>query len=341
LHPDWGGAGQYGIPYVLVPATQPMVPMVFDTYPEDSDPGPYPFPPDAPVEGGAASSGDKHVIVADTGHCKLYEVWEGRKDASGPGWTAANGAVFDLATNTYRPDGLTSGDAAGLPILPGLVRYDECAAGEIKHAVRFTVPKTQRGWIHPARHMASNTSDSTYPPMGLRMRLKASFDISTYTGMIAVLLRALKTYGMILADNGSAWFITGASDTRWDDNDLAQLKKVPGSAFEAVYTGPTKHSPEASGVEQTSPIAAVAELSVAPNPCSDATIVRVTMRENGRLGGEIVDAVGRVRARIEPRACDRGENAIRVRSETLENGTYIVRLDAGGRRMVRLLTVVK
>ena len=246
LHPDFGNDPTYGIPYVVVPGTQPLVTVTFNLYPGESDPGPgctltgagcYPFPPTAPVEAGS----DHHVLtlLADPTHnnCTLYEVWEGVKDANDNNWTAANGAVFNLYSDKLRPDGWTSADAAGLPILPGLARYDEVAAGEITHALRFTVAQTQAGFIHPATHYASESNNPAFPPMGLRLRLKASYDISSYTGQSLIILTALKKYGMMVADNGSSWYITGAPNSGWDDTDLDQLKNVPGSAFEVVVTG--------------------------------------------------------------------------------------------------------
>ena len=231
LHADFGSNLSYGIPYTLVASTQPGVPISFDPYGDESDPGPYPIPPNAPIEAGS----DRHVLVLEKDNCILYELYAAQY--VGPGWNAASGARWNLNSNALRPEGWTSADAAGLPILPGLVRYDEVAAGAIHHAVRFTVWRTQRGYIHPATHFASDSIDPNRPPMGLRLRLKASYDISGYTGQARVILEALKKYGMIVADNGSSWFITGATDPRWDDNDLDQLKTVPGSAFEAVYTG--------------------------------------------------------------------------------------------------------
>jgi len=254
LHPDFGSDPTYGIPYIVVPGTQQPVSVTFNQYPSESDfgtsgsgctvtstSGCYPFPPDAPVEGGSNSTGDRHVLTlqADPTHsnCTLYEVWEGVKDANDNNWTAANGAIFNLYSDKLRPDGWTSADAAGLPILPGLVRYEEVAAGEIKHAVRFTVSQTQAGFIHPATHYASSSNNPALPPMGLRLRLKASYDISSYTGQALVILTALKKYGMMVADNGSSWYITGAPDPSWNDSDLDQLKNVPGSAFEVVVTG--------------------------------------------------------------------------------------------------------
>ena len=234
LHADFGSNPSYGIPYTVVPASQAFVPITFTAYGSESDPGPYPVPLNAPIEQGS----DAHVLVADTGNCKLYEMFNARR--SGNGWACDSGAVFSLTSNALRPDGWTSADAAGLPILPGLVRYDEIAAGVINHALRFTVDQTQNGFIHPATHQAG-VANLLDPPMGLRLRLKASFDLSPYHGAALIILTALKKYGMFVADNGSSWFISGATDSRWNDNDLDQLKSVPGGAFEAVTTGPIQH----------------------------------------------------------------------------------------------------
>jgi hypothetical protein len=234
LHPDFGSNPSYGIPFVVVPGSQPFVPITFTAYGSESDPGPYPVPLNAPVEAGS----DAHVLVVDSGNCHLYEMYSAHQ--LGAGWDAASGAVFNLGSNALRPDTWTSADAAGLPILPGLVRYDEVASGVINHALRFTVDQTQNGFIHPATHQAgvANASD---PPMGARFRLSASFDLTPYHGESLVILTALKTYGMIVADNGSSWYISGSTDGRWNDSDLNQLKSVPGSAFEAVSTGPILH----------------------------------------------------------------------------------------------------
>jgi len=180
------------------------------------------------------------VLVLQEGTCELYELYDAHR--SGGGWDAGSGAVFDLRSNALRPNGWTSADAAGLPILPLLVRYENVRAGQIDHALRVTVPRTQAGFIHPATHFASNSSDPNLPPMGLRLRLRASFDLSSYHGQSLIVLRALKRYGLIVADNGSSWYITGAPDPRWDDNNLEEIKRVPGSAFEAVDTGPILHS---------------------------------------------------------------------------------------------------
>jgi hypothetical protein len=237
LHPDFGENPDYGIPYVVVPASQPLVPITYTAYGDESDPGPFPIPLDAPVEGGGAS-GDRHVLVLRQGTCDLFELFVGRRTADG--WDAASGARFDLTSNALRPDGWTSADAAGLPILPGLVRYDEVAAGVIRHAIRVTFGETQRGYIAPATHFASDSTDPDRPPMGLRLRLKASYDVAQLTGQARVIATAMQQYGLIVADNGSNWFFQGAPSPGWDDDDLNQLKDVPGTAFEVVDTGPVR-----------------------------------------------------------------------------------------------------
>jgi hypothetical protein len=234
LHPDFGRNPSYGIPYTVVGPRQHKVPITFTAYGEESDPGPYPIPQNAPVEG-AGEEGDRHVLVLQRGACKLYELYGASR--AGKRWDAGSGAVFNLRSNALRPDGWTSADAAGLPIFPLLVRYDEVRTGQIHHALRVTVARTQKGFIHPATHFASGSSDPNLPPMGLRLRLKASFDLSSYRGQARVILEALKRYGLIVADNGSSWYITGAPDRHWNEAELEQLKQVPGSAFEAVQSG--------------------------------------------------------------------------------------------------------
>lgn len=237
MHADFGSGlwdgGPIGIPYTTVPGGQPRVPVSFE-YDDESDPGPYPIPPNAPIEGGPQSDGDRHVLVVDRDNCRLYEVYAAYPQDGATRWEAGSGAVFDLRSNALRPAGWTSADAAGLPILAGLVRYDEVASGEIRHALRFTAPQTRRQYIWPARHFASSLTGPQYPPMGLRLRLKAGFDISGFTPEVQVILRALKTYGMILADNGSAWYLSGVPDERWNNDHLHELGRVPGAAFEAV-----------------------------------------------------------------------------------------------------------
>ena len=236
LHADFGSGlwdgGPIGIPYTVVSGSQPKVPISFD-YAGESDPGPYPVPPDAPIEGGPQSSDDRHVLVLDKDHCILYELYAAYPQTDGS-WQAGSGAVYSLGSNALRPSTWTSADAAGLPILPGLVRYDEVAAGEIRHAVRFTAFHTRNVFIWPARHQASSLTGQQYPPMGQRFRLKSGYDISGFSRDVQVILSALKKYGMILADNGSNWYISGVPDSRWDNDVLHELAGVTGSAFEAV-----------------------------------------------------------------------------------------------------------
>jgi hypothetical protein len=242
LHPDFGAfynGGPFGIPYVVVAGTQPTVPMTFG-YADQSDPGPYPIPPDAPIEGGAASTGDRHILAIDRDHSMLFETWSTypRSNPAVNGWDAGSGAIFDLTKSPSRPAGWTSADAAGLPIFPGLVRYDEVVTrGAILHALRFTVANTRHAYIAPATHYASSYVGADRPPMGMRVRLKASFVTSTFPAQSRVVLDCLKRYGMIVADNGSDWFLSGAPDARWDDNDLNTLKNVKGSNFEVVQMG--------------------------------------------------------------------------------------------------------
>jgi hypothetical protein len=231
LHADFGSNLEWGFPYVMVPPNYPLVPITFTAYGDQSDPGPYPVPMDAPVESGS----DRHVLVIRAGECKLYELYNAAQ--RGAGWDADSGAVFDLNSNNLRPEGWTSADAAGLPIFPGLARYDEVTAGEINHALRFTVKTSQKAYIHPATHWASDVTDPNAPPMGLRLRLKAGYDINWINGQARVVAEALKKYGMIVADNGTSWFISGSRDSRWNNEDLDQLKKVPGTAFEVVKSG--------------------------------------------------------------------------------------------------------
>ena len=241
LHPDFGQERAYGIPYAIVPANQPKVAIHFTAYGDQSDPGPYPIPPNAPVEGGQNAGGDRHVLVLQKGTCMLYELYDAHPNADGS-WDAGSGAVFNLRANKLRPDGWTSADAAGLSIFAGLIRHDEIKRGQINHAIRFTVPETQAGFIHPATHFASSSANPDLPPMGLRLRLEASYPIASFPRTDRIILRAMKTYGLILADNGSPWFFQGATDPRWNDNVLDMLKTVPGSAFQAVQTGPILHS---------------------------------------------------------------------------------------------------
>jgi hypothetical protein len=235
LHPDWGPSPDGGIPYVVVGGDQAKVPIKIVASPGESDPGPYPVPADAPVEGGSKSEGDRHVLVIDRDRWVLYELYRAFPQADGRSWTADSTAMFDLAHPKPRPAGWTSADAAGLPIFPGLVRYDEAVEQKvIPHAVRFTVRKTRRAYVPPARHFASRSNDADLPPMGMRVRLKASVEIGGYPPECQAVLTAMKKYGMILADNGSDWFVSGAPDPRWNDDNLNLLKRIKGRDFEVV-----------------------------------------------------------------------------------------------------------
>jgi hypothetical protein len=235
LHPDFGSPRAYGFPYAVVGKRAKRSPVHFTAYGSESDHGRYRIPPRAPVEGGNSSDGDRHVLVVDRARCRLYELYRAffvakpRKH-----WNADSGVIWNLRSAALRTDGFTSADAAGLPIFPGLVRYDEAQAGAVNHAIRFTVDSTQNAWVHPASHCAGDSSDPSAPPMGLRLRLKAGYDISAITGVARPIAVAMKRYGFIVADNGSNWFFGGTSDRRWPDGNLDQLKSIPGAAFQVV-----------------------------------------------------------------------------------------------------------
>jgi hypothetical protein len=246
LHPDFGSGtwddSPIGIPFITVNESQENIPIVYTDYGDESDPGPFPIPLDAPIEGGPASDGDRHVIVIDTDFCILYELFHAFPRANH--WEASSGAVYDLSSHALRPDGYTSADAAGLPILPGLLRYEEVASGKITHALRFTVAVTRDTYVWPARHMASSHSGEAYPPMGQRFRLKAGFDISGFSEENQVILTALKKYGMMIADNGSSLFLSGVPDNRWDNDDLHHLHTITAADFEAVDVSSLMKEPD-------------------------------------------------------------------------------------------------
>jgi hypothetical protein len=234
LHADFGSGlwngGPIGIPITVVDSSVPQSFVDFG-YADESDPGPYPIPDDVAIEGGPAADGDRHAVIVDSDTCFLYELY-----SLYPSWTAGSGAVWDLTSNALRPKGWTSADAAGLPILPGLARYDEVAAGSIDHALRFTVRRSRRAWVYPARHFTSSYTSKSLPPMGLRLRLRANYPVADFPPQTRVVLRALKRYGMIVADNGSSWYVSGAPDPGWDNDDLHTLHRVKGSDFRVVDT---------------------------------------------------------------------------------------------------------
>ena len=291
LHPDfgagtWNGA-PIGIPYTTVPGSQPPVSISFE-YADESDPGPYRIPPDAPIEGGGGTSGDRHVIVVDRDRCTLAEVFASEK-LSDTAWRAGSGATFDLNSNALRPATWTSADAAGLPIFPGLARYDEVAAGEIAHALRFTAPRTQRAYLWPARHFASDSTNPALPPMGARFRLKSDVNPAAYPHQVRVILTALQRYGMILADNGSAWYVSGAPDPGWNDDTLRQLRQIVGNRFEAVDASSLMVHPDSAQVRASGPIQTpmptvvpTATPTATPRPsCSPRPPVRVASAPGG------------------------------------------------------------
>ena len=252
VHADFGSGlwdgGPIGIPYVTVPGTQTKYPATFD-YDDESDLGPYAVPLNASIEGGSASTGDRHAISIDSDQCILYELYAAYPQTAS--WKAGSGAIYNLLSNALRVATWTSADAAGLPIFPGLVRYDEIAAGEIRHALRFTVPRTQKAYVWPARHYASTLTAAQYPPMGVRFRLRANFDISGYSPVNQIILRALKKYGMMIADNGSAWYLSGAPDSRWNNDDLHNLGKIHGSDFEVVDVSGLMITPDSGQARQS------------------------------------------------------------------------------------------
>jgi len=235
-------------------------------YADESDPGPYAVPLNAPIEGGSASTGDRHAISIDVDHCILYELYAAFPQAAS--WQAGSGAIYNLLSDNLRVATWTSADAAGLPIFPGLVRYDEIAAGEIRHALRFTVPQTQKAYVWPARHYASSLTGAQYPPMGVRFRLRPDFDISSFSPANQIILKALKKYGMMIADNGSSWFVSGAPDSRWNNDELHDLGRVHGSDFQVVDVSGLMISPDSGQAQQS---------TVTPPPPPPPTPISVTI----------------------------------------------------------------
>jgi len=309
LHADWGNvlADNYGIPFVTVTSAQPLVPIAGDPdpsldYSDESDPGPYPVPPNAPIEGGPASTGDRHVLVIETTSCVLYELYYAHPVNGGTSWTASSFAKWPLDSNALRPAGWTSADAAGLPIFPGLVRYDEAASGNINHAIRFTANniwgRDASGikYLWPARHNSGTVNNSSRPPMGARFRLKAAFNIpSTFSPVTQAILRAMKKYGLVLADGGSNWFFQGVSDTRWPDQVFSELGTVAGSNFEVVDTSVLTIDPNSAQSRQAAASLAISQ-SASPNPASAGkdVVYTVTVTNNGAgaaMGATITDVL--------------------------------------------------
>ena len=279
LHPDFGsglyGGSTIGIPYVVVDSSQGDVGINFTAYGDESDPGPMPVPATAPIEG-APNPGDQHVLVVDNSNCFLYELYGASVNGNGT-WNAGSAAVWDLENDGQRPWTWTSADAAGLPIFPGLIRYDEVAAGAIPHAVRFTLQNSQAAMVPPASHWAANSSNPSAPPMGMRLRLKANYDITPFSANVQVILTALKKYGMIMADNGSSMYLSGAPDSRWDNDDLHNLGQVPASAFEVVQMNPIY---SAANVPQGS-APAITSFTASPTSANSGSTVTLSWQATG------------------------------------------------------------
>jgi len=285
VHADFGAGmwngGPIGIPFVTVPGMQTKYPATF-TYQSESDTGPYAIPLNAPIEGGSASTGDRHATSIDTDNCILYEIYYAFPQTAS--WKGGSGAIFNLKSNTLRPATWTSADAAGLPIFPGLLRWEEVASGEIRHAIRFTVPQTQKAYVWPARHYASSLSGTQYPPMGARFRLRASFNISTYSTTNQIILKAMKKYGIMLADNGSAWYISGAPNANWNDSDLHNLGNVKGSDWEAVDVSPLMIDPNSGQALQPG-------ISVSVSPANASVPVSTTKQFTATVNGSLNQSV--------------------------------------------------
>ena len=294
LHPDFGAglyAGQtIGIPYIVVSGQSP-VGIHYTAYGSESDPGPMPVPKNAPIEGyPKPGTGDRHVLVLDRDNCFLYELYSSYLQKNGS-WNAASGAVWDLLNDEQRPYTWTSADAAGLPVFAGLARYDEVASGEIKHALRFTLPLSKTAFTPPASHWAGNSTNAYAAPMGMRMRLKASFAISSYPPQAQVVLTALKKYGMIMADNGSSLYISGDPDNRWNNDDLGALKKVPASAFEVLSIAPL-YTPN-SVPTGSSPV--IVSFTANPSTVAASQPVTLTWNVNGAAYVIVSPKVGALR----------------------------------------------
>jgi hypothetical protein len=315
FHADFGAGlwdgGPIGIPFITVAGSQPKYPAAF-LYADESDSGPYAVPLNAPIEGGSSSSGDRHAIAIDTTNCILYELYDAYPQASS--WNADSGAIYDLKSNALRPAGWTSADAAGLPIMPGLITYDEVQSGEIKHAIRFTVPQSRRAYVWPARHYASSLTGTQYPRMGERFRLKATFDISSYPTDVQVILRAMKKYGIILADNGSAWYISGKPDDRWNNTNLHALGSLLGSNFEAVDSSSLMIDPNSGAAVKNGVTVGVTPASATVRAGRTQTFTAtvtgasggVTWSVNGIAGGNTgvgqIDTTGKYFAPLTPPA---------------------------------------
>jgi hypothetical protein len=336
FHADFGSGlwngGTIGIPYVTVSGSQKKVNVTFD-YPDESDKGPYPIPDNPPIEGGNASTGDRHILIVDNDNCILYELYSAYPQNDGT-WRAGSGAIYNLNSDALRTKYWTSADAAGLPILPGLVRYDEVASGEIKHAIRFTVPQTRKSFLWPARHYASSITDAKYPPMGLRLRLKKDYDVSKYPKDVRVILSALKKYGMILADNGSAWYISGVPDERWNNDSLHTFSLLKGSDFEAVDESSLITDENSGKAKQISTDVRIINpssmdnklLQNYPNPFNPATTIEFYLSKSEKVSLKVYDVLGRELTTLIDDLCAVGRNTVVFNAVNISSGIYYYEL---------------
>lgn len=339
LRVDFGTTS--GIPYITVNNSQTKYPISF-TYADESDPGPYPVPLNAPIEGGSESNGDRHVISVDLDNKMLYELWEAYPLVSS--WNAGTGAKFDLTSNQLRPADWVSADAAGLPIFPGLIRYEEVyIKQEIKHAMRFYVTFTQNAYIWPARHYSGSNSNTSLPPMGLRLRLKSSFNISGFSDPVKVILTALKKHGMFVADVGTNWFISGAPDDRWNDVVLAELLSVHGSDFEAIQTVDENgdpiypvvtSAPELNNKPVFTPVAF-------PNPFNKSTRIKFYLEKSSIVEISVFNASGQEIFILKQGLLPAGENVIAFDGENLSDGIYYYKITAGTNHKIGKLILMK
>ena len=336
VHADFGSglwnSGPIGIPYVIVNGSQPKVKITFE-YADESDPGPYPIPVNPPIEGGGSSTGDRHILIVDKDNCLLYEIYSAYPQSDGS-WKAGSGSIYNLSSNTLRTKYWTSADAAGLPILPGLVRYDEVASGEIKHAIRFTVPQTKKSFLWPARHYASSLTDTKYPPMGQRFRLKKDFDIKTFPKDCRVILMALQKYGMILADNGSAWYLSGVPDERWNNDTLHTFSRVKGSDFEAVDESSLMADENSAKAKQSTTGFGAPQMKNTdfdlfqnyPNPFNPSTTITFNLSRKENVLLKIYDILGRVVTTLINGKMESGRNSVVFNSGNLAGGIYFYEL---------------
>jgi len=333
----------WGIPYTVVYSNQVKVPINYTFYEDESDPGPFPIPLETPIEGGSESSGDRHVIAVDIDNKMLYELYYAFPLASS--WDAACGAKYDLTSNQMRPAGWTSADAAGLPIFPGLVRYEEVYINkEITHALRFTIQKTQRAYIWPARHFASSDASTDLPPMGLRLRLKSDFDISGFSDPVKVILVALKKYGMFVADNGSNWFISGSPDERWDDSVLSELRTIYGSSFEAIKTIDEYGDPIFPIINSTTDLIntnSYKKATIFPNPFNTSTNIKLNLEKSSFVKISVFNVLGNEIITLIQKKLPGGNHLVEFNGQNLPGGIYYYNISIDEQKETGKLVLLK